>query len=335
MEYRRLGRSGLLVSDICLGTMTFGEQVDEVTSHRILDRAFDAGINFYDSAEMYAVPPTAESFGRSEEILGSWLGTKPRDSVIVATKVSGPGHGPASGIVRHVRGGVGSLDWHHLARAVEGSLKRLGSDYIDLYQTHWPDRTVPMDAQLEAFDRLIDAGLVRYAGVSNETPWGLTRLVALSESAGLPRIVSLQNVYHMLKRVFEDGMVEVCQREEVGMMAFSPIAMGVLTGKYSGGALPEGSRIATFPERFRDRYGHAAALAAADRYVAIAREAGLDPAAMAVAWIRNRPGVASALPGCTQMAHMERIIEGGDITLSADVLAAIDEVHAEDRNPVI
>ncbi len=335
MEYRRLGRSGLLVSDICLGTMTFGEQVDEATSHRLLDRAFDAGINFYDSAEMYAVPPTAESFGRSEQILGSWLATKPRDSVIVATKISGPGGGPASGIVRHVRGGGNALDWHHIARAVEDSLSRLGTDYIDLYQTHWPDRTVPMDAQLEALGRLIDSGLVRYAGVSNETPWGLTRLVALSESSGLPRMVSVQNVYHLLKRVYDDGMAEVCQREEVGMMAFSPIAMGVLTGKYSGGALPEGSRIATFPERFRGRYGHPDALAAADRYVAIARQAGIDPAAMAVAWTRSRPGVTSALPGCTRMEHVERIIEGGDVTLSADVLAAIDEVHAENKNPVV
>ena len=334
MEYRRLGRSGLTVSDICLGTMTFGGQVDEATSHRLMDRAFDAGINFYDTAEMYAVPPTAESFGRSEAVLASWLATKPRDSVIVASKISGPSQGP-SGFLPWVRGSGNALDWHHFARAVEGSLERLGTDYIDLYQTHWPDRAVPMAAQLEAFERLIAAGKVRYAGVSNETPWGLTRLVALAEDSGLPRVVSLQNIYHLLKRGFEDAMAEVCEREEVGMMAFSSIAAGVLSGKYSGGAMPEGSRLASFPERFRERYAQPLVLAAADRYVAIAREAGLDPATMAVAWTRNRPGVTSALPGATRIEHVERIIAAGDVTLPDDVLSAIDAVHAEIKNPVI
>ncbi|MFQ5786069.1 MAG: aldo/keto reductase [Alphaproteobacteria bacterium] len=334
MEYRRLGRSGLLVSDICLGTMTFGGQVDDAESLRLLDRAFDAGVNFYDSAEMYAVPPTAESYGRSEAVLGRWLATKPRDSVIVATKISGPSHGP-SGFLPWIRGSGAALDRHHFARAVEGSLERLGVEYIDLYQTHWPDRTVPMEAQLEAFERLIEQGKIRYAGVSNETPWGLTRLAALAETSGLPRIVSLQNVYHLLKRVFEDGMSEVCEREAVGMMAFSPIAMGVLTGKYSGGAMPAGSRLATFPERFRGRYGAPRTLAAADRYVAIAREAGLDPATMAVAWTRNRPGVTAALPGCTAPDQLDAIVAAGEVTLSEDVLAAIDSIHAEIRNPVV
>ena len=334
MDYRRLGRSGLLVSDICLGTMVFGEQVDEAMSHRLMDQAFDAGINFIDSAEMYAVPPSPESCGRSEELLGSWLAGKPRDRVIVATKISGPNRGP-DGFIPWIRGGGNALDWHHFARAADDSLRRLGTDYIDLYQTHWPDRTVPMEAQLEAFERLIEAGKVRYAGLSNETPWGLTRLVALAESAGLPRVVSLQNVYHLLKRDYEMGMSEVCEREEVGMMAFSPIAMGVLSGKYSGGAMPEGARITTYPERFRARYGHERALAAADRYAAIAREAGMAPATMAVAWVRNRPGVTSALPGCTEPGQLDEIIAAGEVTLVEDVLAAIDAVHEEIRNPVV
>lgn len=335
MEYRRLGPSGLLVSDICLGTMTFGGQVALEDSLPLMDRAYDSGINFFDSAEMYAVPPTAESYGKSEEALGGWLKTKPRDSVIVATKISGPNGGTFGDIVHHIRGGGAALDWHHFVEAVEGSLRRLKTDYIDLYQTHWPDRGVPMVAQLEAFDRLITAGKIRYAGVSNETAWGLTRFAALADSEGLPPIVALQNVYHLLKRDYETEMAEVCERENIGMLAFSPIATGILTGKYAGGAIPEGSRLATYPQRFRDRYGHPRALEAADRYVAIAREAGMDPAAMAVAWVRGRPGVASALPGATQPEHVEAIIAGGEINLGDDILAAIDAVHAEIKNPVV
>ena len=335
MEFRRLGQSGLLVSDICFGTMNFGSQVDEAASHRLLDMAHDAGINFYDTAEMYAVPPRAETYGASEEILGSWLRHKPRDSVIVATKIAGPDGGAFGSIVPHIRGGGGSLDRHHFATAVEGSLKRLKVDCIDLYQTHWPDRTVPMAAQLEAFERLIEAGKIRYAGVSNENAWGLTRFAALSQSSGLPTVVSLQNVYHLLKRDFDGDMAEVCTREDIGMMAFSPIATGILTGKYSGGALPEGSRLATYPQRFRDRYGHPRALDAADRYAAIAQGAGIDPAAMAVAWVRGRPGVTSALPGASRPEHVDAIVAGGDITLSGDILAAIEEVHKDIKNPVV
>ena len=335
MEFRRLGRSGLLVSDICFGTMTFGSQVDEAASLRLLDMAYDGGVNFYDTAEMYAVPPRAETFGASEEILGTWLRGKPRDSVIVASKIAGPNSGGPGGIVGHIRGGAGSLDWHHFAAAVEGSLKRLKVDYIDLYQTHWPDRTLPMAAQLEAFERLIEAGKIRYAGVSNENAWGLTRFAALAESSGLPAIVSLQNVYHLLKRDFDGDMAEVCAREDIGMMAFSSIATGILTGKYSGGTLPEGSRLANHPQRFRDRYGHPRALDAADRYVAIARDAGIDPAALAVAWVRGRPGVTSALPGATRPEQVDAILAGGEITLSPDVLAAIEKVHTEFKNPVV
>ncbi len=335
MEFRRLGQSGLLVSDICMGTMTFGSTVDEAASLRLMDKAYDGGVNFYDTAEMYAVPPRAETYGKSEEILGKWLGGKPRDSVIVATKITGPNGGTFGNIVPHIRGGGASLDWHHFAAAADASLTRLAGDYIDLYQTHWPDRTVPMAVQLEAFDRLIEAGKVRYAGVSNENAWGLTRLAALSQSSGLPAIVSLQNVYHLLKRDFDGDLAEVCKREDIGMMAFSPIATGVLTGKYSGGVLPEGSRLARYPQRFRDRYGHPRALAAADRYVAIAREAGIDPAAMAVAWVRGRPGVTSALPGATRPEHVDAILAGAEITLADDVLAAIEDVHREFKNPVV
>lgn len=335
MEFRRLGHSGLLVSDICFGTMIYGSQIDEAASLRLLDMAYDGGVNFFDTAEMYAVPPMAETYGASEVILGKWLSGKPRESVIVASKIAGPNGGEFGNLVPHIRGGGNSLDWHHFAAAVEGSLSRLQVDYIDLYQTHWPDRTVPMEAQLEAFERLISAGKIRYAGVSNENAWGLTRFAALAETSGLPTIVSVQNVYHLLKRDFDGDMAEVCKRENIGMMAFSPIAMGVLTGKYTGGALPEGSRLASYPQRFRDRYGHARALEAADRYVAIARDADIDPAALAVAWVRGRPGVTCALPGAARPEQLKAILAGGDITLSNDILDAIEAVHREYKNPVV
>ena len=315
--------------------MTFGSQVSESDSLRILDRAFEAGINFFDTAEAYATPMCAETYGASERILGKWLRSKPRDSLVLATKIAGPNGGIFGNIVPHIRGGGCTLDWHNFAAAVEGSLTRLGTDTIDLYQTHWPDRQIPIETQLEALARLVEEGKVRYAGVSNETPWGLTKFAATAEFNGLPSVVSVQNVYHLLKREFEDGMAEVCVREDIGMIAYSAIAMGVLTGKYSGGALPSESRMAQYPSRFRDRYTAPRVLAAADRYVAIAKAAAINPAAMAVAWVRSRPKVAAALPGCTSILHLDSILAGAEMTLSDDVVEAIDAVHADIKNPVI
>lgn len=335
MEYRRLGRSGLLVSDISLGTMTFGNQVGEADSHRMMDAAFEGGVTLFDSAEMYAVPPAPETQGESERILGTWLKTKPRDQVVVATKVSGPNGGAMGGIIPHIRGGMNALDWRNIQTAVESSLDRLGVDYIDLYQSHWPDRVVPMEAQLEAFDRLIEQGKIRYAGVSNEGPWGLTRLTALAEQTGLPRMVSVQNVYHLLKRVHEEGMAEALRQEDIGMIAYSPIAMGVLTGKYSGGAMPKNTRMDIFPDRFRQRYLAPMAVKAADAYVSIAQAAGLDPAVLALAWVRSRPTVTTALAGVTKPRHVEAMLEAAEVTLCEETIGKIEEVHREIRNPVI
>lgn len=335
MEYRRLGRSGLLVSDISLGTMTFGNQVGEADSHRMMDAAFDGGVTLFDSAEMYAAPPAPETQGESERILGTWLKAKPRDKVVIATKVSGPNGGAMGGIIPHIRGGANALDRHNIQAAAEESLKRLGVDYIDLYQSHWPDRVVPMEEQLEAFDRLIEQGKIRYAGVSNETPWGLTRLTALAEATGLPRMVSVQNVYHLLKRVHEEGMAEVLKQERIGMIAYSPIAMGVLTGKYSSGVMPKGARMSIFPDRFRNRYLAPMVVKAADAYVTIAQAAGLDPAVMAMAWVRTRPTVTTALAGVTKPGHVEAMLKAAETTLPEDVLTKIEEVHREIRNPVV
>ena len=319
MKYQRLGRSGLRVSAYGLGTMNMGTHLDLAASRRLLDAAIDGGINRVDVAEMYPAPDNAKLNGRSEEIVGTWLKGTPRDAVILATKISGANRAEFGDIVPHIRGGFNALDWHHFAAACDASLKRLKTDYIDLYQTHWPDRHVPIEAQLEAFDRLIDAGKVRYAGVSNETPW----LVALSETTGLPRIVSLQNNYSLLARDYDHGMSEVCDRENVGMMAFSPLAQGALSGKYSGGKFAKGTRFADL-DYARQRFGSTEMLERADRYVAVAKRHGIDPAAMAMAWVQSRRGVATVLTSCSRIAQLENVLEHADLVLGDDVLADIE-----------
>jgi aryl-alcohol dehydrogenase-like predicted oxidoreductase len=302
--------------------MPFGSQVEETSSLGLLDRAYDGGINFVDTAEMYASPPTADSYGKSEEIVGRWLQTKPRESVVLATKIAGPNDGMLGAVAPHIRAGSTAHDYRNFVLAVEGSLKRLRCDYIDLYLTHWPDRRVPMEAQLEAFDRLIEAGKIRYAGVSNETPWGLTRLVATAEAAGLRGPVCVQNLYNLLERDFETGLAEVCLEEEVAMVAYSPLAMGVLSGKYSGGGRPAGARLTVF-ERYRKRYGVERVLARADRYVALARQAELEPAAMAIAWARDRPGVASVVSSCTRPEQVDALLAAAELRLPADLRDAL------------
>jgi aryl-alcohol dehydrogenase-like predicted oxidoreductase len=326
MNYKRLGRSGLRVSDVGLGTMTMGGQVDEATSLRMLDRAFGAGVNLIDTAEQYASPPTAQSYGKSEEIVGKWLKGKPRDAVIVATKLSGPNDNMYGYQMNHIRYGATAFDRHHLTRAVEGSLERLGTDYVDLYQTHWPDRATPLELQLEAMARLAEAGKVRYFGVSNETPWGLTKLCTAADAGREPRVVAIQNLYNLLQREVEAGLAEVCREEGVGLIAYSVLAMGVLTGKYSGGALPKGARLEAFPRYRAWGYGAPAMLARADKAVAIARQAGLDPAPTAIAWVRSRPFVASALSSATRLEHVDTFLKGAELALSTDVLDALGKL---------
>ena len=290
MEYRRLGNSGLRVSAIGLGTMTLGGMVSDADSVKQLDRAFDGGINLIDTAEQYASPPTAKNYGKSEKIIGKWLKSKPRDAVILATKLSGPTVEGGFGMA-HIRHGLTAFDNFHLNAAVDGSLKRLNTDYIDLYQTHWPDRETPLLDQLDAMERLIDAGKVRYFGTSNETAWGLTKMVTTADLQGLPRPVSVQNAYSLVQRDdFDAGLAEVCQREKIGLMAYSVLAMGALTGKYSGGKMPKGSRLATF-SYYRDDWGYGSpqVLDLADRYAQIGRDLGLSPIELAIAWVLSRP----------------------------------------------
>ena len=330
MRYRRLGRSGLRVSSVSLGTMTFGGTLDDRASFPLLDCAVDGGINFLDLSEMAdgLAKNVRVTYGTSEALLGRWLKRRRgRDALIITTKVCGPNEAVGN-LVPHIRSSNTALDRFHIERALDGSLKRLGTDYVDLYQLHWPDRAIPMVEQLECLARLIEAGKVRYAGVSNETPWGLTRFVALAETTGLPCMVSLQNVYNLLDRGFEASMQEVCVREDVGLMAFSPLAMGVLTGKYSGGVLPRGSRLSRF-SRYRPRWGTERHLTAADRYAGLARAAGLDPARMALAWVRERPGVATVLSSCRTLAQLDSLVASAELDLPAELNAALDAVRAD------
>ena len=270
MKYSQLGTTGVQVSRICLGTMTFGEQNTEAEAHAQLDAAFDAGINFIDTAEMYPVPPKAETYGDTERYIGSWLRRSGRrDRVILATKVMGP-----SEDLRYVRDGSTRLDRRNIEAAIDASLERLGTDYIDLYQLHWPDRRsnffgklgyvhdpqddpIPLEETLAALGRLVEAGKVRFIGVSNETPWGVMRYLQLAAERGLPRIVSIQNPYNLLNRSFEVGLAEIAHRESVGLLAYSPLGFGVLSGKYLDGQRPEGARLSRF-QRFQ-RYTKEAA----------------------------------------------------------------------------
>jgi aryl-alcohol dehydrogenase-like predicted oxidoreductase len=327
VEQGRLGRSGLIVSRIGLGTMTFGTQVPEKAAHAFLDRAVDGGITLIDTAETYGSPPTAESYGSAELIIGNWLRSRARDRVIVATKLVGPVDGRFSSAA-HVRSGLATIDRHHINRAVEGSLKRLSTDYIDLYQTHWPENLVPREEQLDAFGRLIEAGKIRYFGGSNDTPWSLMATIAAAERRDLPRPISSQSLYNLLQRNCERGLFEVCREEAIGFIAFSPLAMGVLSGKYVEAALPAGSRLAEY-DRYRGAYSDPGLLAFANRYAALAREAGLEPAAMAFAWARTRAEVSSVISSCTRADQLELLLASADLQLSPDLLKAVEDIRAE------
>lgn len=344
MQYRQLGNTNEKVSVICLGTMTWGEQNTEAQAHEQLDYALDQGINFIDVAEMYPVPPKAETQGRTEEYLGTWLKKSgKRKEVLLATKVVG-----RSENFDYLRGEHATLSRQHIHHAVEGSLKRLQTDVIDLYQLHWPDRksnffgelgyqydatdeSVPLEESLSALKELVDAGKVRYIGLSNETPWGLMECLRLADKLGLPRVMSVQNPYNLVNRSYEVGLAEMSIREEVGLLAYSPLAFGVLTGKYRNGAMPAGSRL-TIYTRF-GRYNGDRTFAAAEEYCKIAEAHGLSPAQMALAYVNSRPFLTSNIIGATTMEQLKENIASVDITLTGDILEKIESVHRENSNP--
>jgi aryl-alcohol dehydrogenase-like predicted oxidoreductase len=333
----RLGKSSIVVSDICMGTMTFGNQCDQKDAFRIMDMAYDAGVDFYDTAEMYPVPPDAKYVGATEEIVGHWLKTKDRDSIILASKVAGPAHG---WIVPPLRGHKTGLDRHHIMRAVEGSLRRLDTDYIDLYQTHWPDPDFPYEETMRALDELVRSGKVRILGCSNETSWGLTKSLWASDVHGLARYDTIQNNFSLNNRRFEDELAQACRQEGVSLIPYSPLAGGVLSGKYNGGAVPEGSRFATYlngPKRQQNmamRFVNDRALASTERFQAIAQEAALPIVTLAIAWSKQHDFVASTIVGATSPAQMPDILAAADVTLDAGVMASIDAVSREIRYPM-
>jgi aryl-alcohol dehydrogenase-like predicted oxidoreductase len=338
MEYRRLGRSDLRVSAICLGTMTWGAQNSEADGHQQMDYALDHGVNFWDTAEMYSAPPRQETYGRTEEIIGTWFKSRgKRDKVILASKITGP-----DGRFPFLRDGDLRFDRKNITAAVDASLKRLQTDYIDLYQMHWPERSVnvfgrllyqhnadevwtPFEETLAALDEQVKAGKIRHVGLSNETAWGAMSWLKLAEQGRGPRMVSIQNCYHLMNRMFEVGLAEVAIREQCGLLAFSPLAMGTLSGKYLDDRRPEGARLSLY--RFFDRYLGDKAQVAARAYVDLARRHHLDPAQMALAFVTSRPFVTSNIIGATTMEQLRSNIASADLTLSAEVLAEIEALH--------
>ena len=345
-----LGRSDLCVPPICLGTMTFGEQVDEPTSHAILDRALARGLNFIDTAEMYAVPVRRETYGASERIIGNWLKARPgvRDTVVLATKVAGPSRN-----ADWIRGGSANLTPDEIRQACDDSLTRLGTDVIDLYQIHWPNRNVPtfgplyfdpkqdkeytsIRDQLEAFAGLIKAGKVRHLGLSNETPWGLSEFVRLADAHGLPRVATVQNPYTLLNRVVDNGLDEMMHGQGVSLLAYSPLGFGALTGKYDQngftGTRADG-RMARFEAFRKQRWGRPEVLDAARKYNALAREHGLTPTQMALAFCYGNWRVASTIIGVTTLAQLDENIDAWGTALPPELLAQIDAIRWAIRDP--
>ncbi|NMM06366.1 aldo/keto reductase [Polaromonas sp.] len=352
MNKVQLGSSDLHVTPICLGTMTFGEQVNETAAHAILDRSLERGVNFLDTAEMYSVPARAETFGATESILGNWFTKTPsaRRQLVLATKVAGPARG-----MPWIRQGSADLTAADIAVACNDSLKRLQTDVIDLYQIHWPVRHVPafgevyfdptkdlavssIHQQLEAMAALVKAGKVRAIGLSNETPYGVHEFVRLAEQYGLPRVATVQNPYCLINRSVENGLDETLHRLGVALLAYSPLGFGLLTGKYDqsgteGPAAPRDARIGKFESVRKQRWGRPEALAAARRYNALARDHGLTPTQLALAFCSTKWQVASTIIGVTSVAQLDEDLDALGIALSAEVLAEIDKIRWEARDP--
>ncbi|MCF1488990.1 NADP(H)-dependent aldo-keto reductase [Pseudomonas sp. AA27] len=344
MDYRKLARTDLNVSALCLGTMTWGEQNTQDDAFAQIKLAKAHGINFIDTAEMYPVPPRPETYAATERIIGNWFAANgDRDDWILASKVAGPGNG-----ISHIRDGQLKHNRQHIVAALDESLKRLQTDRIDLYQLHWPERSTnffgklgyqhlpqdiftPLEETLEVLDDQVRAGKIRHIGLSNETPWGTLKFLHLAETRGWPRAVSIQNPYNLLNRSFEVGLAEVAIREQCGLLAYSPLAFGMLSGKYQDGARPANARL-TLYSRFA-RYSNPQTVAASDRYVQLAREHGLDPAQMALAFVTRQPFVTSNIIGATSLEQLRSNIDSQALSLGDELLAAIEAVHQEQPNP--
>lgn len=343
MKKNQLGTSDLQVSEICLGTMTFGRQNTIEDAHQQLDYAVAQGVNFIDAAEMYPVPVQASTQGLTETYIGEWLARQRRDDLILATKIAGPGRN-----FHWLRDGDPKIDRKNIIQAVEDSLKRLQTDYIDLYQIHWPDRYVPqfgetiydpqkqrqtiaIAEQLEAFAELVQAGKIRYLGLSNETPWGVLQFTHVAKQHNLPKVVSIQNAYNLLNRVFDTALAEVSYYEQVGLLAYSPLAFGLLSGKYLQDA-PDQARLTQFPE-FGGRYRKPNTSEAVAAYVEIAQAHQIKPAHLALAFVRSRWFVSSTIIGATSLEQLRENLESLAVELDPAILAEIDAVHTRYPNP--
>ncbi|WP_138502840.1 NADP(H)-dependent aldo-keto reductase [Nostoc sp. PA-18-2419] len=343
MKQNQLGTSNLKVSEICLGTMTYGQQNTIKEAHQQLDYAISQGVNFIDAAEMYPVPPSAETYGLTETYIGEWLKHQQRDKLIIATKIAGPGRG-----FKWVRDGAKAIDRDNIKQAIDDSLKRLQTDYIDLYQIHWPDRnvprfgqtvfqpnqleeTVPIAEQLAVFADVIKAGKIRYIGLSNETPWGVTQFSNIAKQLGLPKVVSIQNAYNLINRVFDGALAEAVYYEEIGLLAYSPLGFGFLSGKYLN-SNPEKTRVTLF-ENFGQRYRKPKVNEAVKAYVEIAKHYQLSPAHLALAFVRSRWFVASTIIGATTLEQLKENLESVNVVLNKDILEELDKVHVQFPNP--
>ena len=344
MEYSKLGKTDIKVSRLCLGTMTWGEQNTEAEAHEQLEYAVEQGINFIDTAELYPVAPKAETQGLTEQYIGSWLAKRnDREKLIIATKVAA-----RADWLPYLREGKNKLDKANITAALNASLKRLQTDYVDLYQLHWPERDtnffgklgyyhapekdgVPIEETLDVLDELVKAGKIRHIGISNETAWGCNEYLRLSNTKSQPRIMSIQNPYNLLNRSFEVGLAEFSHREEVGLLAYSPLCFGVLTGKYLNNAKPAGSRLVIF-DRFT-RYTNPQAQAATTEYVNLAKKHDLDPAQMALAYVTSRPFLTSNIIGATTMEQLRTNIDSLNLELSKDVMREIEDIHKKIPNP--
>jgi len=345
MEYRQLGNTDLKVSLICLGSMTWGQQNTQDDGFAQMDYAVEHGINFFDTAELYSIPPNAKTYGSTETIIGNWLKSRgKRDQIVLASKVVGA----AGDWISHIRNGRTRLDRKNIEAALDASLRRLQTDYLDLYQLHWPDRNtnyfgrlgyshdpeeqpVAIEETLEVLHDLVRAGKVRHIGVSNETPWGVMKFLHHAKTQDRPRLVSIQNPYNLLNRSFEIGLAEIALRERVGLLAYSPLGFGVLSGKYLHGRHPAGARITLWPHY--SRYTNPQAIAATEAYVALAGRHGLDPAQMALAYINSREFLTSNIIGATNMAQLQANIASSELVLSPELLADIEAIHLRHPNP--
>ena len=344
MKYKKLGHTNIDVSLICLGTMNMGEQNSQEEAFEQMDYSLESGVNFFDTAEVYAIPPRPDTYGKTEEIIGNWFkGKKNRNKIILATKCVGPGPD-------WIRGGEKQFSEKNITKAIEGSLKRLKTDYIDLYQLHWPERNVnyfgtrdyshepdegnwnSFESILKVLDKFIKQGKIKYIGISNETPWGYSKYLEISKNLNLPRIVSVQNPYNLLNRAYDIGMSEISCREKVGLLAYSPLAIGYLSGKYRNNKIPENSRIGLFG-KFWTRYKEPNAKKATDEYFKLAGDSGLSLAQMALAFVNLRPFTTSNIIGATTMEQLKENIESIDVNLNQEITDKINSIHADIPNP--